>query len=133
MLANAPIHEAQLIFAVAIYANATELIDAKPLLQKGAGMGEAVRAKRVQGEASPVASVAAGDADVAFGPVSELLTAPGVDYAGRLPDDVQQVTVFAAAIPATARDLAAARSLIAFLASPEAAPAIEASGMEAGG
>jgi molybdate transport system substrate-binding protein len=55
---------------------------------------------------------------------------PGADYVGPLPPGAQRVTVFSAGIVAGAKDVAAARSLIAFLASPAAAPALTKSGLE---
>lgn len=95
----------------------------------GWGIGDAMRAKRVQGEASPVASVAAGDAALAFGPVSELITQPGVTYAGRLPTEIEHVTIFSGGTPTLATNLDAASALLTYLTSEDAAGPIEASGM----
>ena len=44
--------------------------------------------------------VATGDADIGVLPVSEILVAAGVDYAGTLPSEIQLVQVFAAAVVA---------------------------------
>src|SRR5262249_48793232 len=44
--------------------------------------------------------VAAGEADMVLGPVSELVNVPGVEFVARLPDEVQLLQVFAAAIVA---------------------------------
>jgi molybdate transport system substrate-binding protein len=74
--------------------------------------------------------VAAGDADLAVMPVSEILAAPGVEHAGVIPPEIQMVQVFAAAIVAGAPAVEAAKRLIAFLASPRAAGTIARSGME---
>jgi molybdate transport system substrate-binding protein len=74
--------------------------------------------------------VAAGGADLAVMPVSEILAAPGVDFAGAFPAELQMIQVFAAAAVANAPALDAAKRLIAFLASPQAAEAIRHSGME---
>jgi molybdate transport system substrate-binding protein len=76
------------------------------------------------------AMVAAGDANIAIQPVSELVNVPGIDFAGRLPDEVQLVQVFAAAIVTGAKEPDAGRRLIQFLASGRAAAAIENSGMD---
>jgi molybdate transport system substrate-binding protein len=76
------------------------------------------------------ALVAASGAALAVMPVSEILVAPGVDHAGALPDEIQMIQVFAAAIVAGSTAVAAARQLTAFLTSPAAAEAIRRSGME---
>ena len=77
-----------------------------------------------------VAAVARGEAEIAIQPVSELLHAPGVDFAGAVPTEVQYVSVFSAAITSNARQPDAAKRVIAFLGSPDAAAAIKNSGME---
>jgi molybdate transport system substrate-binding protein len=74
--------------------------------------------------------VATGEANIAVQPVSELVNVPGIDFAGRLPDEVQLVQVFVAAIVTGSKQPDAARRLIQFLASERAAPAIEKNGME---
>ena len=74
--------------------------------------------------------VAAGDADITMQPVSEILVAPGVDFAGSLAPEIQFVQTFSAAIVAGSGQIAAAKRLIEFLASPSAADAIRNSGME---
>lgn len=74
--------------------------------------------------------VAEGGAGVAVLPVSEILTAKGVDYAGSLAPDIQFLQVFAAAMVAGSGEVDNAKRLIAFLTSPRAAEAIKKSGME---
>jgi len=74
--------------------------------------------------------VAAGGADLAVMPVSEIMTEPGVDHAGAIPPEIQFVQVFAAAVVAGSPATGAARQLIAFLASPRASETIRRSGME---
>jgi molybdate transport system substrate-binding protein len=74
--------------------------------------------------------VAAGDADVAVQPVSEILVAPGVDFAGKLAPEIQFVQVFSAAIVAGSQARENSRRLIAFLSSAGAAEVIKNSGME---
>jgi molybdate transport system substrate-binding protein len=74
--------------------------------------------------------VAAGAADLAVMPVSEILAAPGVDHAGAIPPEIQMVQVFAAAIVAGSAAVEAANRLIEFLASPRAAETIGRSGMK---
>src|SRR5262249_48137423 len=74
--------------------------------------------------------VADGGAGIAVMPISEILTAKGVEYAGRLPEDIQFPQVFSAAIVAGSGEVDGAKRLLAFLASPHAAEAIKKSGME---
>ncbi|HKA80738.1 MAG TPA: substrate-binding domain-containing protein, partial [Xanthobacteraceae bacterium] len=56
----------------------------------------------------------------------------GAELVGPLPDAVQLTTIFAAAVGTNAPAPAAAQELIRFLASPEAAGVIKATGMEPG-
>jgi molybdate transport system substrate-binding protein len=74
--------------------------------------------------------VAAGGADLAVMPVSEILHAAGVDFAGSLPPEIQFVQVFCAAVVAGSGDTEGAKRLIEFLASARASEAIRKSGME---
>jgi molybdate transport system substrate-binding protein len=77
-----------------------------------------------------VAAVAKGDAEIAVQPVSELLHAPGTDFVGTLPAEIQYVSVFSAAVVKGSQDTKAAKALIAFLTSEKAKVAIKNSGME---
>ena len=54
----------------------------------------------------------------------------GIDYVGPLPDEVQRVSTFSAGIAVGARSPAAARELVAFLASPALGPVVEKFGLE---
>ena len=61
-----------------------------------------------------------------------LYSVPGIDVVGPLPGDLQDTTVFSAAVLAGATNAAAARELISFLRSPEAVAAIRTKGMDPG-
>ncbi len=74
--------------------------------------------------------VAAGEVDLAVMPVSEILRAAGVAFAGSIAPEIQFVQVFSAAIVAGSREIESSKRLIAFLASARAAEAIRSSGME---
>ena len=76
--------------------------------------------------------VARGDAEIGFQQVSELLPVKGIDYLGPLPADIQEVTLFSAAVHKSAGPTEAARALLKFLTAPEAAPIIRKTGMEPG-
>lgn len=95
------------------------------------GIAEQMKAKsrRIEGERVG-AVVARGDAEIGFQQVSELLPIQGIDFVGTLPAEVQRVTVFSAGVATAAANPDAARALIAYLSSPEAASAIRRSGLE---
>ncbi len=76
------------------------------------------------------ALLAAGEADLALGPVSELVDQAGIEPVGALPDEVQLIQMFVAAIVDPSRGREQARRLIEFLTSEETAAAIRTSGME---
>jgi molybdate transport system substrate-binding protein len=91
--------------------------------------------KRVGGGAGGVVVVgdvvASGEAEIGLQQIAEILGVPGLDLVGELPPELQHVTVFSAAVAATATDVFSARRLVAFLASPQAAAVIRAKGMQA--
>jgi molybdate transport system substrate-binding protein len=76
------------------------------------------------------AAVARGEAEMAIQQMPELIGVAGLDVVGELPAELQQVTVFSAAVVATTLEDAAARRLVACLTSPQAAAAIRAKGMQ---
>ena len=77
--------------------------------------------------------IASGEAEIGFQQVSELSHFAGVDYIGPLPADVQQFTTFASGIMAGAKEADAAKALVKFITSPNAAAAFKKRGMEPGG
>ena len=76
------------------------------------------------------AMVAAGDANLAILPTSEIMYAAGVDFAGNIAPEIQFVQTFSAAIVAGSREIEGSRRLIEFLTSARASEAIRKSGME---
>ena len=90
------------------------------------------KSRKVRGPPSgePVAAVVArGEAEIGFQQVSELLNVPGVTFVGAIPAELQPEVSFAGALTSTARQPEAARALIRFLASPEAATTILKAGL----
>ena len=86
------------------------------------------KAREIPG--TPVAEIVAkGEAEIGFQQVSELLPVAGVTVVGPIPAEVQSITVFSAGIVASSKQ-AAARELIAFLASQKAWGAMRRSGVE---
>jgi molybdate transport system substrate-binding protein len=95
------------------------------------GIAEQVAAKsrRIVGERVG-AVVARGEAEIGFQQISELLPIPGLTFVGSLPAELQRTTVFCAGVVKTSRQPQAARALIRFLASPEAASTVAKTGLE---
>jgi molybdate transport system substrate-binding protein len=88
------------------------------------------KCRRIEGGERVGAVIARGEAEIGFQQMSELLPVPGIDHITPLPAEVQKVSVFSAGIAATTTDSTAARAVIKFLSSRDAAPAIEKSGLE---
>jgi molybdate transport system substrate-binding protein len=88
------------------------------------------RSRLIGGGVRTGAVVARGEADIAFQQISELLPVPGIAHITPLPPELQKVAEFSAGVAATTHDADLARSVIRFLASKEAAPAITRSGLE---
>ena len=74
--------------------------------------------------------VARGEAELGLQQISELLPIKGIDLLGPMPAELQRVTVFSAGIVTGAREPEAARELIRFLASPEVAETVKATGLD---
>jgi molybdate transport system substrate-binding protein len=94
------------------------------------GVADQVNARMTPRGSDAAAMVAAGGADLAVMPVSEILVAPGIDHAGLIPPEIQFVQVFCAAVVAGSQALDGSRRLVAFLASQAASETIRRSGME---
>lgn len=98
---------------------------------KKMGVEQQVTGKSKMISGMPVGeAVAKGDAEIGFQQISELLPVPGITIVGPIPDAVQRMTIFSAGIAASARAPAAARSLVAYLASSNAWPTIRLTGLE---
>jgi molybdate transport system substrate-binding protein len=74
-----------------------------------------------------------GEIDLQIGQISEIVIASGIELAGPLPDEIQNVSWLAAGIVATSKEQEAARSFIAFIASPAAAAVFKAKGFQPSG
>jgi len=72
----------------------------------------------------------AGDADLAIQQISELKQVAGIEVVGPIPYSLQTPAVFSAGRMAAATNAAEADRLLRFLASPDVAPALRASGLE---
>lgn len=76
------------------------------------------------------AMVAAGEADIAVQPTSELVNEKGLEYLGPIADELQLIQVFSAAIVAGSKSAEPAKRLIAYLSSAGAVSALRNNGME---
>jgi molybdate transport system substrate-binding protein len=94
------------------------------------GIADRIAVKVTERGSQAASTVAAGDADIVIQPVSELMNVPGIEVVGRLPNEVQLVQTFAAAIVAGSNERDAGRRLIEFLASERTTAAIEKNGMD---
>jgi molybdate transport system substrate-binding protein len=74
--------------------------------------------------------VSSGQAEIGLQQVSELMSNPEVEVVGMLPADLQQVTLYAAGVTASAREADAARALIRALTTPSVAPLWKAKGLD---
>lgn len=94
------------------------------------GIAEKINVKSTPRGTGATGMVAAGAADIAVLPVSEILHAAGVDFVGEIPPEVQLAQVFSAAVVAGSKEIEAPKRLIEFLASARASETIRKSGME---
>ena len=88
-----------------------------------------VKARRPVGDSVAVL-VARGEVELGLVVLTQILTTPGVEFAGPLPPEIQGYVTFTAAVSADARMPDVAGRLIAFLRGPGAARVILAQGME---
>jgi molybdate transport system substrate-binding protein len=95
------------------------------------GIAEAVKSKTKhppQGGNAAVL-VANGEAELAIQQVPEVISAAGVDYVGALPAELNNITAFAAGPVTGTKQEDAAKALVKFLHSPEAAAVFKARGL----
>jgi molybdate transport system substrate-binding protein len=76
------------------------------------------------------AAVSRGEAEIGLQQVSEVLPLPGVEFVGKIPDEVQYVTIYSAAVVKSSSQVEASKRLIAFLSSDRATATIAKSGMD---
>ena len=93
----------------------------------------AAKSRKVRGPPSgePVAAVVArGEAEIGFQQVAELIHVSGVTLVGPLPAELQPNFSFAGVLTKAPREAEAARALLHFLSSPEAAATVTKAGLK---
>jgi molybdate transport system substrate-binding protein len=97
------------------------------------GIAEALRARTVKPETETVSErVAQGEVELGLIVIPNILSVPGAELVGPLPQEVQSYIVFTAAASAQSPNQQAARDLIKLLTSPAIVPMLKAKGMEPG-
>jgi molybdate transport system substrate-binding protein len=98
------------------------------------GIADEIKAKTIFPNAKTPAEVGAlvanGEAEIGVHVVVELISVAGIDLVGPLPGDLQNTIVFSAAIMTGAKDAAAAKALIDFLRTADAAKVMKSKGMD---
>jgi len=87
------------------------------------------RLRRIRGGAKAMAAIASGEVDIGVTFLSEI-DDPGVQVVGLLPQEISTPTAFVGFLSVAAKAPDAARALLAFLSSPEAAATYRATGMQ---
>ena len=103
------------------------------LLDKHGLAGEVnAQAKLIPGGAV-AEHIARGEAELGVHQISEILPVKGVTLVGPLPADIQNYTVYAAGLGASAKETDAAKALLKALAGPATADVLKSRGMEPAG
>jgi molybdate transport system substrate-binding protein len=88
--------------------------------------------KIAQGGAGAMALLAKGEIDIGLTFISEIITEPGVEVVGPLPREISTPTALVGFLSTSAKFPDAARALLRYLSSPEAAAVYTAFGMQPG-
>jgi molybdate transport system substrate-binding protein len=98
------------------------------------GITKEVRAKEIlcATGADVVRALTSGKATIGMTQASELIGAEGTEFVGMLPEEVQLVTVYAAGLPASARDRDAGAAFIRFVTAPAGVERLRKSGWQVG-
>jgi molybdate transport system substrate-binding protein len=98
------------------------------------GIAEAMKPKiRVaQGGRGAMELLAKGEVDIGLTFISEIITEPGVEVVGPLPPDISTPTALVGFVSAHSKEPEAAKALVRYLSSPEAAAVYKGRGMQPG-
>ena len=103
-----------------------------PQLMDKLGIADAIKAKVTIPETDIVSELVAKE-ELELGIVvsTQIMTTPGVELAGQLPQEIQIYIMFAGGVSSSSKAPEAARALIDFIRGPVAAPVVSSQGMEA--
>jgi molybdate transport system substrate-binding protein len=97
------------------------------------GIADAIRPKAVRPDTDIVSQlVAKGEIEAGIVVITQILTTPGVELVGPLPDELQYYVAFAGAVSTKSTAPGPARDLLKFLTGPVAIPTITSQGMKPG-
>jgi molybdate transport system substrate-binding protein len=94
------------------------------------GIADQIKPKLVLvqgGSSAPLVTM--GEAEIAIQQISEIIAVPGVAFAGPLPKEIQNITVYSAALGAQAKEPEAARALMTLLRGTQAVSLLRSKGM----
>ena len=94
------------------------------------GVAKKISVKITERGSQATSLLAAKEAAMAIQPSSELVNVAGIDFIGRLPNEIQLLQIFTIAITKDSTQIEAAKKLIQFLTSPAAAVPVQNSGMD---
>lgn len=95
------------------------------------GIAEQMKSRAHKIAATPVGEVvAAGQAEIGFQEVAELLPVKGIAFAGKLPASLELLTVYSAAVATRSKSADAALQLVRFISRPGIDPTLERMGLE---
>ncbi len=102
-------------------------------VMEGLGIANEMKAKTTFANTTDFgALMASGKGELALYQLQNLVQTPGLEIVGPLPGNLQETTVFAAAIMAGTKNAGAGKALITFLRTPESAKVMKTKGMEPG-
>ena len=114
------------------YSDSASGVYVRTTLFKTLGIEDEMKTKAHAIPGTPVGEIVArGEADIGFQQVAELLPVKGITFVGKIPDSLQLVTTYSAAVATRSKHPDAAAQLIRFLARPAATPILEKMGLDA--
>jgi molybdate transport system substrate-binding protein len=99
----------------------------------GLGIADALKSKTIKPATESVSEmVAAGEAEIGIIVIPNILSVPGAELVGPLPDEIQSWITFTAAVSQQSENQSAAREVIRLMQSPAGVQSIRKNGMEPG-
>jgi molybdate transport system substrate-binding protein len=97
------------------------------------GIAEAIKSKVIRPETDIVSElVAKGEIELGMVVITQILTTPGVELVGPIPQEIQSYVSWSGGVSANSAAPEMAKELLKFLTGPAAAPVLKTQGMEPG-